>query len=115
MNTIPYLSASATEATLRELSQIMAVGSRVVLNYGCDVPLTGDQARYLQELQSRVSQSGEPLRSGWKPDVFEALLASLGFRVVEHATERDLHARYFEGRSDGLAPRVPARLVVAER
>lgn len=115
MNTIPYLSASATQATLRELSEVMAAGSRVVLNYGCDVPLSGDQARYLQDLQSRVSQSGEPLRSGWKPDVFEALLGSLGFRVIEHATEGDLHARYFEGRSDGLTPGVPARLIVAER
>jgi len=115
MNTIPYLSAEATEATLRELSRLLCAGSRIVLNYGCDVPLTEDQARYLQGLQARVSQAGEPLRSGWTPEAFERLLGSAGFRVVEHANERDLHERYFEGRGDGLTPGVPARLVVAER
>ena len=115
MNTIPYLTAEATEATLGELSDLMAPGSRLVLNYGCDVTLTADQARYLQELQSRVSQSGEPLRSGWKPEVFEETLGKFGFRVMDHATEEDLFQRYFTGRRDGLRPAVPARLIVAER
>jgi hypothetical protein len=35
--------------------------------------------------------------------------------VIEHATEDDLMERYFARRSDGLAPGLPARLVLAER
>lgn len=113
MNTIPYLSESATETTLRELAGLMAPSSRVVLNYACDVPLSEDQRAYLKTLEGKVSQSGEPLRARWRPEAFEKLLGSAGFSIVEHATERDLHSRYFEGRADGLAPGVPARLVVA--
>jgi O-methyltransferase involved in polyketide biosynthesis len=115
MNTIPYLSESAIEATLRELMALTPAGSRIVLNYSCDVPLSDEQIAYLQTLQGLVSQSGEPMQSRWKPDVFAALLGDVGFTIIEHATERDLTARYFEGRADGLAPGVPARLIVAER
>jgi methyltransferase (TIGR00027 family) len=43
MNTIPYLTASATEATLREVVALTAPASRLVLNYSCDVPLTAEQ------------------------------------------------------------------------
>ena len=114
MNTIPYLSESATEATLREIVALTAPASRIVLNYSCNVPLTDDQLAYQQTLQGKVSQSGEPLQSRWKPEAFEALLDDVGFAIIEHATEQDLCARYFEGRADGLKPGVPARLVVAE-
>ncbi len=61
-----------------------------------------------------VGQSGEPLQSRFQPEAFEALLDDVGFAILEHATERDLYARYFDGRADGLKPGFPARLVVAE-
>ncbi len=115
MNTIPYLSESATEATLRELHALTAPGSRISLNYSCDVPLSDEQIAYFHSLQGMVSNFGEPLRSRWKPEVFEALLDATGFTIIEHATEHDLYLRYFEGRADGLKPSVPARLIVAER
>ena len=60
-----------------------------------------------------VKQSGEPLRSRWKPEAFEALLDDVGFSIIEHLTEQDLSRRYFEGRADGLKPGVPARLITA--
>ena len=47
MNTIPYLSESATEATLRELIALTAAASRIVLNYSCDVSLTDKQLGFL--------------------------------------------------------------------
>jgi len=115
MNTIPYVSESATQATLRELAALLAPTSRIVLNYSCIVPLSDEQAAYLQTLQSKVSQSGEPLRSRFEPAAFEALLRDAGFAIIEHATEHDLYLRYFHGRADGLKPGVPARLIVAER
>ena len=114
MNTIPYVSASAAESTLREIASLSAPATRIVLNYSCDVPLSETQIAYLKTLQGKVSQSGEPLQSRWKPEAFESMLSDLGFTVVEHATERHLHERYFEGRGDGLSPGVPARLIVAE-
>ena len=114
MNTLPYLSPSAIEATLRELVALTAPGSRIALNYSPDVPLTDEQIAYLQTLRDRVSQAGEPMRSRWKPAAFEALLDEVGFAIIDHASEQDLYARYFEGRRDGLKPGVPARLIVVE-
>ena len=114
MNTLQYLSESAIESTLRELAALTAPGSRIALNYSCDVPLTVEQLAYLQTLLGKVGQSGEPMQSRWKPEVFEALLRDVGFAIIDHATEQDLAARYFEGRADGLKPGIPARLIVAE-
>lgn len=115
MNTIAYLSEEATRGSLREIAARTAPGSRLVLNYGCQVPFTEDQLAYVQELLRKVEAIGEPMRSRFAPEAFEALLAEAGFGVLEHATERDLFDRYFAGRRDGLAPRLPVRLVLAER
>jgi methyltransferase (TIGR00027 family) len=115
MNTLPYLSATAIEATLRDIASLAAAGSRLVLNYACDVPQSEAQSAYLRSLRERLGRSDEPMHPPWRPDDFEALLTRGGFSICEHASERDLEARYFSGRSDGLAPRTPARLVVAER
>jgi methyltransferase (TIGR00027 family) len=115
MNTLPYLTEAAIAATLRELASLSAPGSRLALNYSCDVPLSPDQVTYLQTLQGKVSQAGEPLQSRFKPEAFQSLLDAVGFSVIDHATEQDLTERYFAGRADGLAPGVPARLIVAER
>jgi methyltransferase (TIGR00027 family) len=115
MNTIPYLSEAATTATLRELHSLLAAGSRIVFNYGADVPLTPDQLAFLSSLARVIEGKGEPTRSRWNPERFEALLADIGFEVVEHATEQDLTKRYFEGRPDGMKPGVPGRVITADR
>jgi methyltransferase (TIGR00027 family) len=114
MNTLPYISEAATEATLRELVALLASGSRLALNYSCDVPFTEEQIAYIKTLMGMVKDSGEPLRSSWKPDAFKALLGEVGFAILEHLTEEDLYERYFEGRSDGLKPGLPVRVVLAE-
>ena len=114
MNTIPYLTNEALESTLKDVAEFAAVGSRLVLNYSAAVPLTPAQIEYLQGLQAHVSGSGEPMRSRFAPEEFIALLERNGFRTLEHATEQDLTERYFAGRADGLAPGLPARLVLAE-
>jgi len=115
MNTIPYLSESAVRGTLEELHGLMALGSRLALNYTCDVPFSERQIEFLKTLQGTTLQSGEPLRSRFTPEAFEALLSDVGFSLIDHATERDLHQRYFAGRDDGLDPNFPARIVTAER
>lgn len=114
MNTIPYVTESATEATLREIAELAAPGSRLVLNYQGEVVLSDEQLAFLKTLAQNVKQGGEPWVSRWKPEAFEALLRRVGLRLVEHATEDDLFRRYFEGRSDGFRPGVPGRLITAE-
>ncbi|HPG27186.1 MAG TPA: SAM-dependent methyltransferase [Myxococcota bacterium] len=114
MNTTPYLTEEAIEATLSEIARLAAPGSRIVLNYGAEVPLSAEQVEYLETLQSNVRASGEPWRSRFRPEAFEALLERVGFVLIEHATEADLFERYFAGRRDGFRPGVPGRLVTAE-
>jgi len=113
MNTIPYLTNEATEASLAEIATLMAPGSRITLNYSGDVPLTQAQIEYLGTLGDIVREGGEPMKSRWKPEDFEARLRERGLRVLDHSTEADLHERYFKGRSDGLYPAMPARLITA--
>ncbi len=115
MNTLPYLSAPAIESTLRDIAGLAAPGSRLVLNYSGDVPLSDAQAAYQRSLRERLGQSDEPMHPPWRPEDFEALLDRCGFSVRTHESERDLETRYFANRSDGLAPTAPARIVVAER
>ena len=114
MNTIPYLTNEATESSLREIREIMAPGSRLLLNYSGEVPLTAEQAEYLARLGEITGGGGEPFKSKWKPEEFETLLDSCGYRVVEHATEVDLNERYYTGRTDGLFAGMPSRLITAE-
>lgn len=114
MNTIPYLSEEATVATLQDIHSLLAPGSRVILNYGCEVPLTPEQVSFLARLMEVVSSAGEPTRSRWKPDEFIRMVTGIGFDIVEHATEEDLSARYFASRKDGLKPRVPGRVLTLE-
>ena len=91
----------------------MAPGSRLCLNYQGEVPLTQAQVEYLGTLRNITSAGGEPLKSRWKPEDFESMLAQRGLVTLDHSTEADLNERYFKGRSDGLYPAMPARLITA--
>ena len=114
MNTIPYVSAQAVEATLEDLRGLMAPGSRLALNYHGDVPYSPDQADYLARIARLTGQGGEPFLSQWRPEAFERALAERGFRVLDHSTEADLDARFFADREDGMHVGVPARVVTVE-
>jgi methyltransferase (TIGR00027 family) len=113
MNTIPYLTNEATEATLAEARKLMAPNSRIVLNYQGEIPLTQAQIEYLGTLRNMTSQGGEPMKSRWKPERFEAMLAERGLNTLDHSTEADLNERYYQGRTDGLYAAMPARLITA--
>jgi len=115
LNTIPYLTREATVASMREVHALLAPGSRIVVNYGADVPLTPEQINFLARLREVTAAAGEPQRSRWKPADFARMLDEIGFDVIEHAGEVELTERYFSGRPDGLRPGVPGRIITAER
>jgi methyltransferase (TIGR00027 family) len=116
MNTLPYLSPEAIEATLAELASVLAPGSALVCNYPCkDVPVDDAQRAVMQGLGANVAARGEPFRSRFRPDEFLALLASHSFVVDRHLTEHDVNERYFADRPDDFGAGVPMRLVRAHR
>ncbi len=115
LNTLPYLTPSAIEATLAELGELAAPGSVLVVNHSTTAPPSPEQATRLAMLGEEVASRGEPFRSRFGDADFEALLARHGFAIVERLTEVELTARYFAGRDDGWAPGLPLRLISAER
>lgn len=114
MNTIPYVSVEATEATLSDLRTMMAPGSRLTLSYQGDVPRTEAQKAYLARIGMGTKQGGEPWLSQWEPRAFERVLEDRGFRILDHATESDLNTRYYANRPDAMHIGVPARIITAE-
>ncbi len=116
MNTLPYLSPGAIEATLAELAAVLAPGSELLCNYPCkDVPVSDAQREVMQAISASVAARGEPFRSRFRPDDFVALLAAHSFVVDRHLTEQDINERYFADRPDDFGAGVPARLVRAHR
>lgn len=115
VNTLHYLTADATRATLAELAGLLAPGSRLVLNYPVEVPLTPAQTAYRDTFLAFLSLTDEPFQSRWTPGDFAAVLREHGFGLREHVTEEDLVERFFSGRDDGLRPGLPLRALIAER
>lgn len=59
-------------------------------------------------LSRRVASAGEPFVTFFVPDELRDELTRMGFRAIENLGPREINARYFEGRADGL--RVPGLL-----
>jgi len=59
----------------------------------------------LDSMASRVAQAGEPFQLFFTPQALAKELEVAGLKVVEDLDGPAIHARYLEGRSDGLALR----------
>jgi methyltransferase (TIGR00027 family) len=109
-----YLRPAQVEQTLAAIASLPV--SSVVFDYL--VPpsqLDPVHRAVLRVLSAIVSLVGEPLRSHFAPDAMRALLAAQGFAHVEDAGPDALNARFFSGRSDGLAVGTLGRITCARR
>jgi methyltransferase (TIGR00027 family) len=113
LGVVPYLTASAVEATLRTIATCRT-GSEVVFEYGLDRGHMDDMAReFSASFSSVATRIGEPLQGGWSPAEAEAAVSRCGLRVADHPAQHDLVDRYFADRSDGLQPWHASRLMAA--
>ena len=113
LGVVPYLTASAVEATLRTIATCRT-GSEVAFEYGLDRDHMDATAREFSAGFSPVAtRVGEPLRGGWSPSEAEAVVIKCGLRVDDHPAQHDLVERYFAGRTDGLQPWHASRLMAA--
>ncbi|TPG18141.1 class I SAM-dependent methyltransferase [Pedococcus bigeumensis] len=83
---VPYLSAADVRATVAQLAELTAPGSRLVINYQAR-SLPTSVMRKVMRLVLRLSGQPDPLahepwRSLWRPEVLRKLLADNGFSVV---------------------------------
>lgn len=98
----PYLSSSATEATLRRFSR-WAPGSEMLFDYVVVEEYLDDFGRAaIKALRHEMSEMGEPGQTAYDPLAFGRRLQAMGFRNIHCYAEEELNKIYFSARRDGL-------------
>jgi methyltransferase (TIGR00027 family) len=110
LGVVPYLTRDAIMATLRYVASL-APGSEIVFDYAelpADMQSVSEaDRRAWAALAARVATLGEPFRTVFVPGELGPAVRELGFSVADELVPQQLNARYFAGRSDGLA--IPER------
>ena len=101
----PYLSREACMSTLSFIAK-MPAGSGVVFDFAIDRSLLNPGQRMaLDALSKRVARYGEPLQLFFDPGKLQDELKALGFLRTDFLQGKELNARYFRDRKDGLLVR----------
>ncbi|HTC89648.1 MAG TPA: SAM-dependent methyltransferase [Bryobacteraceae bacterium] len=109
----PYLSRAAFDGTIHFIAG-MPSGSCVVFDYAVErALLSPSQQQALDALAARVARAGEPFRLFFDPAELSRDLERLGYSNIEDLDCERINARYFSGRSDGLAVTGGGHLITA--
>jgi methyltransferase (TIGR00027 family) len=101
----PYLTREACMITLSLVAK-MPTGSGVVFDFAVDPSLlNAGQRQALDALSQRVARYGEPFQLFFDPGKLQDELRRMGFRRTEFLQGKELNARYFKDREDGLLVR----------
>ena len=94
-----YLTLDVFTDTLRQMSELSALGSRVVFDYPIK---TGDFPQRVARLASITEQLGEVMRGGFDYNEVSRALYSLGFQIDTYMPPEKVQKEYFSGRADGM-------------
>ncbi len=109
----PYLTLEAIRETLGFIAA-RPQGSGVVFDYAVSPELLDQRGKMVFGILSNWSaEAGEPWLSTFDPAALTAELEALGFCLIKDLGREQINARYFAGRSDGLAVGSLYRLVAA--
>ncbi len=101
----PYLTREACMSTL-SLIATMPAGSGVVFDFAVDPALLNPgQRQALDALSERVARYGEPFQLFFDPGKLKDELRRMGFCRTEFLQGKEINARYFKDREDGLLVR----------
>ena len=101
----PYLTHEACGSTLSFVAK-MPAGSGVVFDFAVDPALlNAGQRQALDALSERVARYGEPFQLFFDPGKLQDELKGMGFQRTEFLQGKELNARYFKDRDDGLLVR----------
>jgi methyltransferase (TIGR00027 family) len=101
----PYLTREACMTTLSSIAKLPK-GSGVVFDFAVDPALlNAGQRQALDALSKRVARYGEPLQLFFDPEKLQDELKAMGFHRTEFVQGKELNARYFKDRNDGLLVR----------
>ncbi len=110
----PYLSRAAFDATIQFIARLPS-SSGVVFDFAVERSLLSPpQQLALDALAARVARAGEPFQLFFDPAALSLDLTRLGFGNIEDLNCDQINARYFAGRSDGLAVSGGGHLLRAE-
>jgi methyltransferase (TIGR00027 family) len=102
LGVVPYLTHEAAERTFGYLGKLPK-GSGVVFDYSVPRSSLGLLERLaFDALASRVALAGEPFRLFFTPEELDTFLKKLGFQQIEQLASKEINARYFADREDGL-------------
>jgi methyltransferase (TIGR00027 family) len=101
----PYLTREACMITLSFVAKLPP-GSGLVFDFAVDPALlNAGQRQALDALSKRVARYGEPFQLFFAPAKLQDELKALGFHCTEFLQGKELNARYFKDRKDGLLVR----------
>jgi methyltransferase (TIGR00027 family) len=101
----PYLTREACMITLSFIAKLPP-GSGVVFDFAVDPALlNAGQRQALGALSKRVARYGEPFQLFFDPAKLQDELKTMGFHRTEFLQGKELNARYFKDRKDGLLVR----------
>lgn len=116
LGTICYLTRSAIETTLVSLSQVCALGSRIVFDYfGPKATMSPADLHLFDVLNEGGTRRGEPMQTLLDAEDMADILRTAGFRVVEDLAPSEIRSRYLAHRTDGLDIPGFVRLCCAEK
>lgn len=96
-----YLPRDVVCATLREIAEVAAAGSRLIFDYlDADAFIPRKAAPRVLRMLWSVQEIGEPMQAGLAPLTLAAELAPLGLRLNEELSPWDIQQRYFSERTD---------------
>lgn len=99
----PYLSRAAFHATVQFIASLPS-DSGVAFDYAVERSLLSPVQRVALDAPSaRVARAGEPFQLFFDPAALASDFSALGFGNIEDLASEQINARYFAGRSDGLA------------
>lgn len=108
-----YLQEDAVYSMLRDIAA-MPAGTGVIFDYAVSKQEMSLFSRLAVGIVNRrLKQIGEPWVTFLAPDTLTANLKSLGFQDVRDFGARELNARFFSGRTDGLRISPVGRLMIA--
>jgi methyltransferase (TIGR00027 family) len=101
----PYLTREACMTTLSFIAK-MPAGSGAVFDFAVDRALLNPgQRQALDALSERVARYGEPFQLFFDPAKLQVELKGMGFHQTEFLQGKEINARYFRDRKDGLLVR----------
>lgn len=110
----PYLARETVLAILKWIISICSTNG-VVFDYVVPRSWLSPLSRVAFDLlANRVAAAGEPFIGFFDPDQLTRDLRKMGFVHIEDLDAERINARYFAGRSDGLAVAGPGRMMCAK-